>query len=217
MILSPDLLLRAYAMGVFPMAESRESAVIRWIDPTRRTHMPLDGFHVSQSLRRHIRRMDPQVTLNACFDAVVSHCADRPETWINAEIQAAYLALHHLGHAHSVEVWDQGQLIGGVYGVSLGAAFFGESMFSQATDGSKMALTFLVHRLRAGGFRLFDVQFMTAHLQSLGAEELPRAEYRRRLAEAIARPADIAPPGYRPTTEAVLQSFGRSQTRTQTS
>ncbi|MBC7477413.1 MAG: leucyl/phenylalanyl-tRNA--protein transferase [Pseudorhodobacter sp.] len=183
--LTPDLLVQAYAMGVFPMAESRTADDIHWVDPQRRGVFPLDGFHVSDSLARHMRRTQPRVTLDQDFDGVVRACADRPETWINAEIFAAYAALHHLGHAHSLEVWDQDRLIGGVYGVVLGAAFFGESMFSRATNGSKMALAHLVQHLRGGGFQLFDVQFLTPHLASLGAVEIPRAVYQRRLAAAI--------------------------------
>ncbi len=217
MQLTPDLLLRAYALGVFPMAESRSATEIRWIDPLRRTHIPLEGFHVSKSLARHLRRLQARATLNQAFRRVVESCADRPETWINASILEAYAALYRAGHAHSVEVWDGDRLIGGVYGVTLGAAFFGESMFSRATDGSKMALTFLVHRLRAGGFRLFDVQFMTEHLRSLGAEEIPRAQYHRRLKAAIGLPATLSPPGYAPALSEVLQTFGRSQISTQTS
>ena len=185
MTLTPDLLVQAYAMGVFPMAESRTAADIHWVDPQRRGVFPLDGFHVSDSLARHMRRMQPRVTLDQDFEGVMRACADRPETWINAEIFAAYTSLHHLGHAHSLEVWDQDRLIGGVYGVVLGAAFFGESMFSRATNGSKMALAHLVQHLRGAKFQLFDVQFLTPHLASLGAVEIPRAVYQRRLAAAI--------------------------------
>lgn len=194
--LSPDLLLRAYAAGVFPMAEGRETTEIHWVDPPQRAVFPLEGFHVSRSLARHIRRLAPRVTVNRDFAGVVRACADRDETWINAEIFAAYAALHARGHAHSLEVWDGARLIGGVYGVALGQAFFGESMFSRATDGSKMALTYLMHRLRAGGFALFDVQFLTRHLASLGAIELPRAEYRRRLALALPGTAAFLPEAY---------------------
>ena len=197
-MLTPDLLLRAYAAGVFPMADGRDGSEIHWIDPKHRTVFPLDGFHVSRSLARHIRRTQPRVTVDSDFAGVVTACADRPETWINADIFSAYTALHAQGHAHSVEVWQDDTLIGGVYGVTLGAAFFGESMFSRATNGSKTALTYLMHRLRAGGFTLFDVQFMTDHLQSLGAAELPRAEYRRRLKRAIATPASFTPQDYPP-------------------
>ncbi|MGV8987882.1 MAG: leucyl/phenylalanyl-tRNA--protein transferase [Cypionkella sp.] len=204
--LTPALLLRAYAAGVFPMAEGRETTEIHWVDPQRRAVFPLDGFHVSRSLARHIRRTSPRITVDRAFADVVRACADRDETWINAEIFANYEALHQLGHAHSLEVWQDDRLIGGVYGVVLGAAFFGESMFSRATNGSKMALTYLIHRLRAGGFTLFDVQFLTPHLASLGAEEVPRIEYRRRLAQALDAEASFTPEGYppEPVSEEVL-------------
>ncbi len=198
MNLTPDLLLRAYGMGVFPMAEGREDAEIHWIDPQRRAVFPLQGFHISHSLARQIRRGQPRVTVDSDFAGVVTACADRAETWINAEIFAAYTALHAQGHAHSLEVWDQGHLIGGVYGVVLGGAFFGESMFSRATGGSKIALTYLMHRLRAGGFTLFDVQFLTSHLASLGAVEIARSEYQRRLALALTRKARFQPENYPP-------------------
>ena len=223
MILSPDLLLRAYAAGVFPMAESRDNPEIHWVDPKRRAVFPLDGFHVSRSLARHIRRLRPLVTVDRDFAGVVKACADREETWINDDIFAAYTALHAQGHAHSLEVWDQGRLIGGVYGVVLGGAFFGESMFSRQLNGSKMALTYLMHRLNAGGFTLFDVQFLTPHLESLGAQELSRAEYRRRLAAALPQTARFAPEGYppEPSVEVVLSAgaseAGTSQCSTQTS
>lgn len=201
MNLTPDLLLRGYAAGVFPMAESSASPEIHWIDPQRRAVFPLAGFHVSRSLARNIRRNRPKVTIDRAFADVVRACADRPETWINAEIFANYEALYHLGHAHSLEVWHDGQLIGGVYGVVLGAAFFGESMFSRATNGSKTALTYLIHRLRAGGFTLFDVQFLTDHLESLGAIEVSRAAYRKSLAQALATKASFKPEGYPPEPE----------------
>jgi leucyl/phenylalanyl-tRNA---protein transferase len=173
--ITPDILLRGYAMGVFPMAEGREDATIHWVDPRRRGVFPLDGFHVSRSLARRILRDDYSVTVDQDFAGVLAGCADRPETWINAEIHTLYMALHRTGFAHSLEVWQDGALIGGVYGVVLGAAFFGESMFSRRTDASKLALAWLIHRLRAGGFRLFDTQFLTAHLASLGAVEISRA------------------------------------------
>lgn len=195
--LSPDLLLRAYTMGVFPMAASREDPQVHWVDPKHRGILPLDGFHVSRSLARQSRR-GVSVTVNRAFAAVLDACAARDETWINPAIRAAYLALHARGHAHSLEVWDAQGLMGGVYGVALGAAFFGESMFSARTGGSKLALAWLVHRLRAGGFVLFDTQFLTPHLASLGAVEIPRATYRRRLAQALAQPATFDPPGYSP-------------------
>lgn len=203
-MLDPDLLLQAYAMGIFPMAEGRDDPQVHWVDPRRRGIFPLDGFHISRSLDRLIRRHNFTIRTNTAFEAVVDACAARDETWINAPIRSAYLELHRRGHAHSLEVWAGGQLAGGVYGVTLGAAFFGESMFSAQSGGSKVALAFLVHRLRAGGFRLFDTQFLTPHLASLGAVEIPRAEYHRRLAEAVALPARFEPEGYCPSASSVL-------------
>ena len=219
MSLTPALLLRAYSAGVFPMAEGRDDRVIHWIDPQRRAIFPMDRFHTSRSLARHIRRIQPRVTVDRDFAGVVRACANRPETWINDEIFAAYTALFDQGHAHSLEVWQNGALIGGIYGVVLGAAFFGESMFSAQVNGSKMALVYLMHRLRAGGFTLFDVQFLTDHLASLGAVELSRAAYRKRLAEALATKAQFAPQGYppEPDVDFVLSCSGTSQRNTQTS
>ena len=219
MSLTPALLLRAYAAGVFPMAEGRDDPVIHWIDPQRRAIFPMEGFHTSRSLARHIRRIQPRVTVDSDFAGVVRACAHRPETWINNEIFAAYTALYDQGHAHSLEVWQDGALIGGIYGVVLGAAFFGESMFSAQVNGSKMALVYLMHRLRAGGFTLFDVQFLTDHLASLGAVELSRAAYRKRLAEALPTKAQFAPQGYppEPDVDFVLSCSGTSQRNTQTS
>ncbi len=219
MTLTPALLLRAYAAGVFPMAEGRDDPVIHWIDPQRRAIFPMEGFHTSRSLARHIRRIQPRVTVDSDFAGVVRACAHRPETWINDEIFAAYTALYDQGHAHSLEVWQDGALTGGIYGVVLGAAFFGESMFSAQVNGSKMALVYLMHRLRAGGFTLFDVQFLTDHLASLGAVELSRAAYRKRLAEALPTRAQFAPQGYppEPDVDFVLSCSGTSQRNTQTS
>ncbi len=214
--MTPEVLLRAYAMGVFPMAESRDAKDLLWVDPRRRGILPMDCFHTSHSLRRHIRHVTPRVTIDRAFDAVVRACADREETWINAEIAQLYSGLHAAGHAHSLEVWQEGNLTGGVYGVVIGAAFFGESMFSRATNGSKTALAFLIHRLRAGGFQLFDTQFLTPHLASLGAVEIPRAEYHRRLARAIAAPALFDPPDYPPDPSSDVV-WGTSQCSTQTS
>ncbi len=189
--LTPELLLRAYAAGVFPMAESARSERLFWIDPRRRGILPLNGFHLSRSLAKRLRRGDYEIRIDENFDAVVAACAERPETWINATIRALYGGLHRLGHAHSVEVWIGDALAGGLYGVRLGAAFFGESMFSRARDGSKIALAHLVARLRKGGFRLLDVQFTTPHLERLGAREVSRATYHRLLDEALAREADF--------------------------
>lgn len=203
--LTPDLLLRGYASGVFPMAECRGRPEVFWVDPKRRGVLPLDGFHVSRSLRRRISTWPHRIAVDTDFRGVVAGCADRPETWINRPIFDAYLALHDAGFAHSLEVWEGEGLVGGVYGVTLGAAFFGESMFSRRTDASKVALAYLVDRLRQGGFRLFDTQFLTPHLASLGAVEISRAEYRRRLAEALEMTADWAAPGAPPQPSGMLQ------------
>lgn len=200
------MLLNAYASGIFPMGESRESPRIDWIDPRMRGIMPLDGLHISRSLRASIRRADYTVRVNHDFLTTVQMCAAREETWINNRIIALYLDLHRAGHAHSVEVWADGAMVGGLYGVSLGAAFFGESMFSHRTDASKIALAWQVHRLRAGGFTLLDTQFLTPHLQSLGGVEITRVEYRRRLAQSLMTPATFAPKGYQPDAEAISRS-----------
>ncbi len=186
--LPPGLLLQAYGSGIFPMSEARDDPRVFWVDPRHRGILPLDGFHLSRSLRRAIRRAPFDLSLNSAFEDVLRGCADRPETWINDTIFSAYCALHRLGHAHSIEVWAQGELVGGVYGVTLGAAFFGESMFSTRTDASKIALATLVAHLGQTGFALFDTQFLTAHLESLGAVEISRAEYHDRLDAAIRMP-----------------------------
>ncbi len=191
MSLSPELLLHGYSIGIFPMAEHRDDPDLFWVDPKFRGVIPLNGFHISRSLARRIRKCGFSVTVNQNFSGVVDGCADRADTWINAELRDLYQRLHQSGHAHSLEVWDGPELIGGVYGVSLGAAFFGESMFSRRTDASKIALAYLVDRLRRTGFLLFDTQFLTAHLASLGAIEVPRSEYRQALEEAINASADF--------------------------
>lgn len=190
-VLSPDLMVRAYASGVFPMSEGADDPRIFWVDPRRRGILPLSGFHVSRSLRRRIRRGGYQVRVDDDFAGVVEGCADRDPTWINADLAACYAALHARGLAHSVEIRDADGLAGGVFGVTLGAAFFGESMFSRRTDASKLALAHLVQRLRAGGFTLFDAQFVTDHLSSMGAVEVSRADYRAELSRALTRPADF--------------------------
>ncbi|NKB29006.1 MAG: leucyl/phenylalanyl-tRNA--protein transferase [Rhodobacteraceae bacterium] len=182
---TPELLLHAYASGVFPMSESRDDPTLFWVDPDRRGVLPLDGFYLSRSLRRTQRRDTYAISYNTAFAAVVDGCADRDDTWINATIRALYLELHQRGAAHSVEVWKGGDLVGGVYGVTLGAAFFGESMFSTARDASKVALAHLVDRLNRCGFTLLDTQFITPHLANLGAVEISREAYHRRLAAAL--------------------------------
>lgn len=186
-VLTPELLLHGYSIGIFPMAESRHDPEIFWVDPRQRGVLPLDGFHISRSLARRMRKPDVSATINTCFDDVLIACADRSETWINAEIAQLYRALHRRGNAHSIEIWYDGHLAGGVYGVALGAAFFGESMFSHAREGSKIALACLVAHLRACGFTLFDTQFVTPHLTSLGADEIPRAAYQERLRRALSK------------------------------
>jgi leucyl/phenylalanyl-tRNA--protein transferase len=183
--LDPRLLLQGYATGIFPMADSREADELFWVEPRNRAIIPLDRFHVSRSLRRTIRAGKFAVTRDRDFAGVLRACADREETWINAELERAMLALHGSGHAHSIEVWRNGELVGGLYGVKLGRAFFGESMFSRATDASKVALAWLVARLRAGNFTLLDCQFMTEHLASLGAVSVPRARYVALLSAAL--------------------------------
>lgn len=203
--ITPETLLRAYAAGIFPMAEGRDDDTVHWVDPRMRGIFPLHNFHISRSLAQEIAKDNCVIRINSAFSDVVDACADRPETWISAPIKSLYQELHHAGFAHSLEVWRRFDLIGGVYGVSLGAAFFGESMFSRATNGSKIALTYLTDRLTAGGYQLFDTQFLTPHLQSLGAVEIPRAEYHRQLTLALHSSANFYPPGYSVTAAGVLQ------------
>ena len=179
--LDPDLLLRAYSVGVFPMASTRDAADVFWVEPKKRGILPLDRFHLSRSLAKTIRSDRFTVTVDRAFGEVVARCAEatarRPDTWINPDIETAYAELHRRGYAHSVEAWQDGELVGGLYGVRLGAAFFGESMFSRVRDASKVALAHLVARLKVGGFRLLDCQFLTEHLASLGTIEVGREAY----------------------------------------
>jgi leucyl/phenylalanyl-tRNA--protein transferase len=192
--ITPETLLMAYASGVFPMAESRDDPDIFWVDPDMRGIVPLDGFRLSRSLAKMIRRGTFRATLNADFDGVLAGCADREETWINAPIARLYRALFAAGHAHSLEVWEGDLLAGGVYGVTLGTAFFGESMFSRRRDASKVAMAHLVALLRREGFTLFDTQFLTDHLARLGAVEVPRARYHALLRQALVRTARLSGP-----------------------
>jgi len=192
--LTPELLLHGYSIGIFPMAEHRDDPEIFWVDPRRRGVFPLDGFHISRSLSRAMRRTRFTITTNTAFNDVVAGCADRADTWINAEIFSLYAQLHTLGHAHALEVWEDDMLVGGVYGVTLGRAFFGESMFSRRDNASKIALACLVDRLNRGGFTLFDTQFLTPHLASLGAQEITRAAYHARLEMALMKTADFTAP-----------------------
>ena len=203
--LTPDLLLHAYSIGVFPMSEGRDDPEIFWVEPRERGLLPLDRFHISRSLARRLRAEPFALTLDTDFDGVVAGCAGRESTWINAEIAASYGRLHRLGHAHSVEVWEGAELVGGVYGVAIGAAYFGESMFSHRTDASKIALAYLTRHLARQGFVLFDTQFLTPHLASLGAIEVPAAVYKARLARAIAIPADFGADRPVPTVQEVMQ------------
>ena len=172
-------------MGIFPMAESRSADEVFWVEPRQRAIIPVGGFHLSRSLARTLRSGRFTVTLDRAFAEVVIACADREETWINRDIERAMLSLHRLGHAHSIEVWNGDDLVGGLYGVKLGRAFFGESMFSRMTDASKVALAWTVARLKAGGYSLLDCQFMTPHLASLGAVAVPRDRYVELLAAAL--------------------------------
>lgn len=179
--IDPDLLLRAYSIGVFPMADSRSADDVYWVEPKKRGILPLDRFRLSRSLAKMIRSERFTVTSDRAFTEVVAECArstaNRPDTWINPAIESAYADLHRRGHAHSIETWHDGRLVGGLYGVTLGGAFFGESMFSRESNASKVALAWLVARLRFGRFRLLDCQFITDHLQSLGAIEVSRDDY----------------------------------------
>lgn len=203
--LTADLLLQAYQVGVFPMSEGRNDPEVFWVDPRMRGVFPLDGFHISRSLGRSLRRGQFTVTYDHAFEAVVQGCADRDETWINDTIFDLYCTLHQNGHAHSIEVWEGENLVGGVYGVTIGAAFFGESMFSIATDASKVALAYLIDRLRLGGFQLFDTQFITPHLARLGAVEIQRDHYRAMLMEALNAEASFESPGLIPSAQDVIQ------------
>ena len=184
-MLTPEIMLNAYALGAFPMADSRDSPDLHWVEPRLRGLLPLGALHISRSLRRRILAGGYEIVLNHGFAAVVAACAARPDTWINDDLRQVYDALHALGHAHSLEVHADGALVGGVFGISLGRAFFGESMFSRRTDASKIALVYLRDHLRRAGFTLFDTQFMTRHLASLGAVEIPRAAYLKRLQMAL--------------------------------
>ena len=192
-VLTPDLLLCAYASGLFPMANDRHDPTIHWVDPRRRGVLPLDRFHQPKSLRKVVRQRRFEIRVDGDFAQVIEACAEvrleRPRTWLNDELIALYRALHRRGYAHSVEAWADGRLVGGLYGVSLGAAFFGESMFTHMRDASKVALVALVERLKAGGYRLLDTQFVTDHLRQFGAVEIGREQYHRELRRALAVPA----------------------------
>ncbi|WP_370197269.1 leucyl/phenylalanyl-tRNA--protein transferase [Aurantimonas sp.] len=211
--ITPSILLKAYACGIFPMAEKADDPGIFWIDPTERGILPLDGFHLPRSLRKTIRRAPFDIRVDTAFAAVVDGCAEaapgRMETWINGQIRSLTLALAQEGFAHSVEAWDGDELVGGLYGVSLGGAFFGESMFSRRTDASKVALAYLWERLCRGGYQLLDTQFLTCHLERFGAIEIDRDTYQALLAEAITVDATFYPAGAG-TSDSLLQLFSQT-------
>jgi leucyl/phenylalanyl-tRNA--protein transferase len=205
--ITPEVLLRAYAVGIFPMSESADDPTLFWVEPEMRGIIPLDGFRISSRLARTVRSDTFTITVDTVFARVIAECAapkpDREETWINKRIRELYTALYRMGHAHSVEVWQDGELAGGLYGVSLGRAFFGESMFHHARDASKVALVHLVARLIAGGFTLLDTQYVTDHLRSFGAYEVPRERYRMLLDAALVNGSNfVALPADRPVSGA---------------
>jgi len=193
--ITPQILLKAYAAGIFPMAESAEDNALYWVEPEERGIFPLDGLHISRSLRKRIRQRRFDIRIDTAFSDVIAACAekapDRKTTWINQRIKSLYGQLYKMGCCHSVECWRQNELVGGLYGVRIGGAFFGESMFSRETDASKVALVHLVARLRAGGFRLLDAQFTTPHLETLGARTVSRADYHALLERAIEDDAEF--------------------------
>ncbi|MBY5560881.1 leucyl/phenylalanyl-tRNA--protein transferase [Rhizobium leguminosarum] len=190
--ITPDILLRAYSIGLFPMAESADDPEIFWVEPELRGVLPLDHFHVSRSLAKAVRKKPFEIRFDYAFDQVIAACAEetsgRPSTWINRTIRSLYSTLFDMGHAHTVEAWEGNELVGGLYGVSLGSAFFGESMFSRRTDASKICLVHLVDRLRERGFTLLDTQFTTEHLKTFGAIDVPKADYAAMLAAAMESP-----------------------------
>ncbi|MBA2432600.1 MAG: leucyl/phenylalanyl-tRNA--protein transferase [Chthoniobacterales bacterium] len=190
-MIAPEILLQGYRLGVFPMA--MEDGLIEWFSPDPRGTLPLELFHVPHSLQRVVRKGVFEVRIDTCFERVMRRCAERSETWINDEIIASYTQLHELGHAHSVETWREGKLAGGLYGVSLGGAFFGESMFHEVTDASKVALCALVDRLRARKFILLDTQWLTPHLEQFGVTEISRRHYMHLLGRAVTLQREFAP------------------------
>ena len=203
--LTTEMLLEAYRSGLFPMAEHRGSTDLFWVNPQERGIFPLSRFHISRSLARQLRQQRFQIRVNYDFDAVIAGCAARNDTWINADIQRAYRRLFEIGHVHTTEVYEGPLLVGGVYGVSIGAAYFGESMFSRTKNASKIALAYLVDRLRLAGFALFDTQFITPHLASLGAIEISRDTYLSALSVAVNQPADFTDPAVPLQAQEIIQ------------
>ena len=216
--LTPELVLHAYAAGIFPMAESRTDDELFWVDPEMRGILPLDAFHVPKSLRKTVRQGVFEIRADTVFDAVIHACAahgeGRGETWINDEIIRLFGELHRQGHAHSIECFAAGELVGGLYGVSLAGAFFGESMFSRKTDASKVALVHLAARLRHGGYQILDTQFVTDHLKAFGAIDIPRTEYHRRLARALGADAVFYSELSPEESGAMVEEFLQSTTQT---
>jgi leucyl/phenylalanyl-tRNA--protein transferase len=212
--ITPQVLLKAYAVGIFPMAESADDPGLYWIEPENRGIMPLDGFHLPRRLRRTVAQETYEVRIDHDFEAVIAGCAapaeGRPKTWINERIRRLYGDLYALGYCHTVETWKDGRLVGGLYGIALGAAFFGESMFSRERDASKVALVHLVARLKAGGFRLLDAQFTTNHLKQFGAIDVDRQRYHRLLEKALAEEADFYRSAGGATVEELLQSLSQT-------
>ena len=213
--LSPETLIKAYALGVFPMAENQDDERVFFVDPEKRGILPLDHIHLPRSLKKRVRQKPYKITVNQCFDQVIDGCREitpvRTESWINPQIRQLYCALHRLGFAHSIEAWEGKNLVGGLYGVALAGAFFGESMFSRATDASKIALVHLMARLKAGGFVLLDTQFSNPHLEQFGIVEIPRQEFKTRLGEALATDA-LFPQDE--NDDAMIQSFMQAKTLT---
>jgi leucyl/phenylalanyl-tRNA--protein transferase len=213
--ITPDLVLKAYAYGVFPMAKSRGASDVFWVQPKLRGVLPLDDFHLPRSLRKRLRQGAFTVSIDQAFDAVMAGCAEatdvRADTWINDRIIQLFSELHRAQLAHSVEVWKDGELVGGLYGLAMGAAFFGESMFSRATDASKVALTHLVGILKKGGFTLLDTQFITDHLRRFGAVEISQEDYLKQLSQALARQGRFEGPLSQGDLEALLFSQRNTQ------
>lgn len=212
--LDPEILIRAYAVGLFPMAEKHDDPTLYWIDPEKRGILPLNSFHIPKRLRRTLRKGTFDIRCDTAFEQVIRRCAepapDRSETWINEEIVRLYIDLFEIGRAHSVEAWHDDELVGGLYGVALGGAFFGESMFSRMVDSSKVALVHLVARLRLGGFKLLDTQFVTSHLAQFGVVEIHRGGYRELLSSAL----DVSAEFHSTLSDEELTAFIQSTTQT---
>lgn len=211
--ITPQLLLKAYSIGIFPMSESVDDPGLFWVEPEMRGILPLNNFHTPRSLKKSFRRNNFEVRVDSDFEAVVAACAgdgiERDGTWINQRIRNLYSELFEMGYCHSIETWHEGKLVGGLYGVALGGAFFGESMFSKKTDASKIALIHLVYRMKVGNFRLLDTQFTTEHLERFGVVEIPRDDYRILLENAVGQEADFFAYAGGATSDVILQSFSQ--------